>query len=207
MDEMKSESDQRKGSFQRGPVKKARSTRILLALLLMATGACSPVGQMSGSSGAGSHNFTIQHPEGWKKLNTPKYYILTRDGCFKQYILAQQRPLDKPFKHSKALMKKGLPPQEGAQVVIDEINADTSVRDFRVGAIAPATVGLHQGFRITWSYTTEKGYHFLGVYYGFVVGEWFYSLRYNASEKYYCDADLTAFQDVLSSFTLKAADS
>ncbi len=178
-----------------------------MALLLMATGACSPLGQMSGSSGTASHNFTIQHPEGWKKLNTPKYYILTRDGPFKQYILAQQRPLHKPFKHSRGLMTKNMPPREAAQVIVDEINADTSIQDFETAGIFPVTVGPHQGFRITWSYTTKKGYHFLGVYYGFVVGECFYSLRYNASEKYYCDADLTAFQDVLSSFTLKAADS
>ena len=72
-------------------------------------------------NGEPNYHFTVDTPEGWRKIDTNKYFLITKDGAYLQYALIQQRPLDRSFKHTRKKIKKDMLPQEVAGVIIDEI--------------------------------------------------------------------------------------
>jgi len=160
-----------------------------------------------GSRGSSSYNFSITYPEEWKRLNTKRYFMLTKDDPFKQYIMVRQRHVDKPFKHTDKLIRKGMSPQEAADVILDEVNADDSILGFKVIENVSATVHRYNGFKIVCTYGTKKGNKYKAIFYGFLIGEWLYGLRYNAGEGYYSEKDVETFQHVLNSFQITGSAS
>jgi hypothetical protein len=176
-----------------------------LLLFLLITTSCASWNQFGSISQSSSYNFTIEFPEQWTRLNTHKYLMVTKDGPFSQYILVQQRHVEKPFKHTKKKINKGMLPQEAAEVILDEIISDRCVLNFRVIENLPARVNQYDGFRIVFTYKTKDGLKFKTIYYGFLQGEWFYSIRYNAGERHYSAEDIEAFRKVLSSFKIMEA--
>jgi hypothetical protein len=142
----------------------------LLWLFLLLITSCASWSNFGSSGEPSSYNFTIELPEQWTRLNTKKYFILTKDGTFSQYILVQQRHVDKPFTHTKKKINKGMVPQEAAQVIVDEITSDRSVLNFRVIENLPATVNQYNGFRIVFTYETKERLKFQTIYYGFLQG-------------------------------------
>ena len=179
----------------------------LLLLFLLLTAACASWNQIGSSSESTSYNFSIESPEHCTKLNTHKYLIYTKDNPFSQYILVQQRHVDTPFRNTKKRIKKGMIPQEAAEIILDEITCDRSVLNFLVLESVPATVNRYDGFKILFTYKNKNGLKFKTVYYGFLQGEWFYSIRYNADEMHYCQEDIRALRKVLSSFKIMDAGS
>jgi hypothetical protein len=174
----------------------------LLWLFLLFTTSCASLNQSGSASETPSYNFTIEYPEQWTKLDTRKYLMITKDGPFSQYILVQQRHVDKPFKHTRRAINKGMLPQELAEVILDEIISDRAVLNFRVIENIPAAVNQYDGFRIMFTYETKDGLKFTTIYYGFLQREWFYNLRYNAGERHYSDEDVETLGKVLSSFKI-----
>ena len=154
-----------------------------------------------------SQNYLVESPEKWVKLNTNKYLIFTRESAFEQYILIQQRPVDRPFKHTKRTFDKEMLPQEAAEVIIDEIMSDRAVLNFKVIENAPAVVNQYDGFKVVFTYKNKKGLEFKTIYYGFLRGDWFYNLRYNAAENHYSEHDVQTFERVLKSFQIDASQS
>jgi len=177
----------------------------ILLLFLLFTAGCASWNQIGRSAALTSYNFSIEFPDHWTKLNTYKYLIYTKDNPLSQYILAQQRHVDKPFRNTKKKIKKGMLPQEAAEVIVDEITSDRSVLNFRVLESFPARVNSYDGFKLAFTYKNENGLKFNTIYYGFLQGEWFYSVRYNADERHYSEEDIMAFGEVLSSFTIMDA--
>ena len=116
--------------------------KILWISLLFIT-ACASGFSSQGSHEGASQHYTVESPEKWEKLNTNKYLIFTREGAFQQYILIQQRPVDKPFKHTKRKFDKGMLPQEAAEVIIDEIISDRALLNLKVIENAPAVVNVN----------------------------------------------------------------
>ena len=100
-------------------------------------------------------------------------------------------------------MKAGMLPQEAAQVVLDEVASDQSVVGFEVLENVPAKINRQQGFRILFRYKNRDRLKIKTLYYGFLVGETFYSIRYTAAERYYFSKDIGVFKRILSSFRLK----
>ncbi len=176
--------------------------RIITFMFLIVATACTSTNQRAVSLDPSSYNFTIEYPEGWKKLNTKRFLIITKDDPFSQYILAQQRHVNKPFGHTEKRIRVDMPPQEAAEVILDEIKSDDSVLDLKVLETVPAFVSYHDGFRIVFDYKSKEGYKFKTIYYGFVEGQWFYSLRYNAVKKHYTSREIATFQRVLNSFKI-----
>ena len=131
--------------------------------------------------------------------------MLTKDGPFNQYILVQQRSIEKPFNHTKRMLNKGMLPQEAAEVVLDEIASDRAVLNFQVIENAPAKLSRYEGFKVTFTYRTENGSGYKTIYYGFLKDNWFFSVRYNVSENHESPQNLEAFQKVLDSFKLQGA--
>jgi hypothetical protein len=179
----------------------------LLGIIFLFMASCASLGQPGSPSQSTSRNFTLEFPEEWRTVATGKYLMLTRDGAFAQYILVQQRHVDQPFSHTKKKIDKSMLPQEAAGVILDEITSDRAVLNFQVLENLPAAVNGYNGFRLVFTYKTKGGYTFKTLYYGFLQGDWFYSLRYNAADGRYSDKDVETFKEVLESFKIRAAQS
>jgi hypothetical protein len=179
----------------------------LLCLIFLFMTSCASFGQVGNPSQAAPYNFTLEFPEDWREVTTGKYLMITKEGAFSQYILVQQRHVDRPFSHTKKKIHKGMLPQEAAEVILDEITSDRAVLNFEVLENLPAAVNGYSGFRLVFTFKTNGGYKFKTLYYGFLQGEWFYSLRYNAADGRYSDKDVQTFREVLESFKIMASRS
>jgi hypothetical protein len=175
--------------------------RWTLFFLLLVT-ACAPLHQNEGAIQAEAQKFSIQIPEQWHKLNTPRHLMLTKDGPFSQYILVQQRHLSEPFKHTKRRLEQGMLPQEAAEVIVAEITSDRKVLDFEVIENLPARISRFDAFRLVFSYRTTDGLKFKTIYYGTLPGSWYYGIRYNASDTCFSEKDIETFERFISRFAI-----
>jgi hypothetical protein len=150
-------------------------------------------------------NFSAQHPEKWYRVNTPEFYILTKDGPFSQYILVQQRPIDAPFAHTRRTLSRDMSPQEVAAVFLDEMRNDEAVRSFRLVENRTTSVNHHEAFKLVFTYQDKDGLNFQTYMYGFLNQNWFYTLRYNADLACYCNQDIEEFHKFVRSFKVKEA--
>jgi hypothetical protein len=167
--------------------------------------ACAPGMGAGGSSGHQSVNYSIALPNQWFEVSASRHFMMTKDGVFSQYILIQQRHVEEPFKHTKRTFDRQMLPQEAAQVVLDEIASDRSVLNFQVIENKPARLNRYDGFRVIFTYKTSKGSEYKTIYYGFLKGDWFYSVRYNVSNRYDTREGIVDFETVLNSFRIKGA--
>jgi len=149
---------------------------------------------------SGQQNFSAQTPDKWYQVNTPKFYILTKDGPYSQYILVQQRPVEKPFAHTRKVLVREMSVRDAAAVFLDEIRNDEAVINFRLIENKPAKVNGYDAFRLVFAYEDKDGLKFQTYMYGFLDGNWFYTLRYNADLACYCSEDIEAFQRFVRSF-------
>jgi len=180
--------------------------QVICGLLFLAI-ACGCGGHLGDSSESNSRKFSIVIPEGWRKLNSPEYLMITREGAFSQYILVQQRHVDKPFKHTENKLNRYMLPQQAADVIMDEIRSDSRVLNFHLSEYVRTRVNEYNGFRIVYTYKEKGGLNFLTVYYGVLEGDWFYCLRYSVEVKKYTDEDIETFEKVLDSFRIVGAPS
>ena len=153
-------------------------------------------------NGEPNYHFTVDIPEGWRKVDTNKFFLITKDGAYLQYALIQQRPLHKSFKHTKKKLSRGMLPQEIAGVIIDEISSDKNILNFKLIENTPASIRGNEGFKIVFSYKDQDGTGLKTLYYGFIKDGLFYNLRYNAVKKHYFNRDLKTFEKFIASFRL-----
>ena len=158
------------------------------------------------NNGVSSNHFSVDIPEGWRKLDTDKYFLVTKDGAYLQYALIQERPINKAFRHTKKKLKKGMLPQEAADVVLAEISSDKNILNFELIENYPAKIDGHEGFKIFFTYKDPDGSAFKTLYYGFIQGETFYNLRYTAAKRYYFEKDLKTFVKFVDTFRLVEAE-
>ena len=147
-------------------------------------------------------DISVDIPDGWWKPEYTSKFLLTKDGPFLQYVLIQQRPLNKAFRYTKKKIRPGMLPQEAAGIIIDELASDRYLMNFSVIENAPATVDGHAGFRILFTYTDKKKSQFKTLYYGFINADSFYTLRYCAAARHYFDKDIADFDQIINSFKL-----
>ena len=145
-------------------------------------------------------DFSVDIPDGWWKPDYTSKYLFTKDGPYLQYVLIQQRPLNKPFRNTKKKIRRGMLPQEAAGIIIDELASDRYLMNFSVIENAPATVDGHAGFKILFVYKDKKESQFKTLYYGFISGNFFFNLRYSAAARHYFDKDIDDFEKIVSSF-------
>lgn len=145
-------------------------------------------------------NFSVAIPDGWWKPEYTNKYLITKDGPYLQYVLIQQRPLDRSFRYTQKKIKSGMLPQEAAGIIIDELASDRFLISFKVMENAPATVDGQAGFKILFTYNDKKGSQFKTLYYGLISGASFYNLRYCAAMRHYFEKDIAEFEQIISSF-------
>ena len=171
---------------------------LLISLFLITS--CASVAQKRSLKDLSDNDFSVEIPNGWWKPKHLDKYLITKDGVFLQYVLIQQRPIDRPYRNTKKKLNKGMLPQEAAGVIIDEIASDRRIYNFNVIENAPAIIDGREGFKILFTYKDKKGSTFKTLYYGVISGDSFYNLRYNAAMRHYFEKDITTFEQILSSF-------
>jgi len=172
--------------------------KLLLVLLVLLVGCVTT--HDGGPYQSSDYKFAVEIPDGWRRLDTDKYLMITRDGPFLQYALIQQRPADRPFRYTQKSLNNRMLPQEAAGLIIDELSSDRNLQNFRLIENVPARIDGHEGFRILFSYNDKKGSTFKTLYYGFVSGNSFYNIRYSAAIRHYFDKDLATFEQLLDTF-------
>ena len=125
--------------------------------------------------------------------------MLSKDGPYLEYILIQSRPLAQGFRFTRQKLDPDMLPHEAAQLITDNMRSDPMIRQWRLLASEPATVGGHAGFRLTYSYQDPNGVTTKTIYYGVILSNQFFNLRYTAAQRYYFDKELPAFNQVVDS--------
>lgn len=175
---------------------------ILLALIGMIAGCA---GWKAVDGGIHSETYCVEVPGGWMKFDAGAYVMISRDGPYLQYVLFQERPLERPFLYARKRLTAELLPQEAAQIIIDDLSSDPMVANFSVIENAPAVIDDYDGFRLLFRYRDQKGLTLKTAYYGFIHGPNYYSLRFTAPQRYYFDKDIEVFESMLLKFHLVAA--
>jgi hypothetical protein len=179
--------------------RKIKKPLFLLISLIFISG-CASMANDRSLKNLPDNDFAVEIPEGWWKPKHIDKYLITKDGVFLQYVLIQQRPIDRPYRNTKKKLNKGMLPQEAAGVIIDEIASDRRIYNFNVIENAPAIIDGREGFKILFTFKDKKSSSFKTFYYGFISGNSFYNLRYNAVMRHYFEKDITDFEQILSSF-------
>jgi hypothetical protein len=175
---------------------------LFLLISLFFIPGCASVAQERSLKNLPNSDFSVEIPEGWWKPKHIDKYLITKDGVFLQYVLIQQRPIDRPYRNTKKKLNKRMLPQEAAGVIIDEIASDRRIYNFNVIENAPAIIDGREGFKILFTYKDKKDSTFKTLYYGFISGDSFYNLRYNAAMRHYFEKDISTFERILSSFKI-----
>jgi hypothetical protein len=171
--------------------------KLIWIVLLVAAGCASGI-----ATGAQPETYKVNAPEGWRKINTPKYFMITKDGAFLQYALIQERPIDKPFLYTKKTLRPGMLPQEVASIVVDELSTDRTIIKFEMIENAPASIKGNEGFKLIFTYKHRDGSSFKTKYYGFIRGGVYYNLRYTAAQRHYFDKDEKTFDRFIETFRI-----
>ena len=143
-------------------------TRIWICVVLtVALAACAHTGSKAPTS------FNVAMPEGWRSIDTDEPMIfMTKDGGYKQFIMVRERPLTDPFVFTQRSMYAGMLPEQAAELVVNEVIADTNISNFSLLENSPARIAGHNGFRLTFLYSDAAGFVFKTIYYGFIKGQY-----------------------------------
>ena len=87
-------------------------TPLLICLLIFF--GCASAAQERSLEELPDADFSVDIPGGWWKPGYTNKYLLTKDGPYLQYVLIQQRPLNKAFRYTKKKISAGMLPQEAA---------------------------------------------------------------------------------------------
>jgi hypothetical protein len=173
--------------------------RIIMFLFVAGCVACTHTG---GISKPASYSFTIDIPEGWRKIDNNRYLFVTKESPFLQYIMVQNRPIGKSFRHTKKKMKKEMFPEEAAQIIIDELISDQNLVNLRILDNTPATIRGYEGFKILYTYRDSEGRTYKTLYYGILKEDTFFNLRFTAADRIYFQRDIGDFRNLLNTFQI-----
>ena len=177
--------------------------RLILISLLLLTGCVQAIWvQEEGLHTMTTLNFSVQIPQGWMKLNKEEYLFMTHDGTLLQTIFINRMAISSPLKYTKKKLEKGMLPQEVANIIIDNTTSNQAIQNYELKENIPATIGGQQGFKVTYGYKSSDEVKRKSIVCGFLYGEWFYEIRYEAPERYYFDKYLKTFEQFVESFRL-----
>lgn len=168
-----------------------------VAILLLVTG-CSATWQPVPQILAG-RSWTIDTADGWMRLATPNYEMLSQDGPYLQYVFIQELPLANGLCGSRQRLNVTMLPHEAAEVITDTMLSDQRIRMFKLIRNEPAVVGGKMGFRLVYTYLDDQGVEMKCDYYGVILSKTFFNVRYTAAERYYFDKDFNLFEKMTAS--------
>jgi hypothetical protein len=176
---------------------------IVLALLLLLAGCAQPLWLKTQSPLTMEQlDFSADLPDGWMRSNRHDFFLMTRDGVPLQMITVYRTKVDAPLRFTKKKLEKGMLPHEVAEVIADNQASNQGALNFKLEENRPVTTAGRPGFRIIYSLANSQGLKQKGVVCGFIDGDWYYELRYNAAERHYFEKDLGTFDKFVASFRL-----
>lgn len=148
------------------------------ALLLLTFPGCAGTKEQ-----VGSHELSkiLIFPQGWRRVDTDSFFMMTRRSADKEYMLVHKRPLEKPFMFSKSILNADMVSTQACDVFISELSADPNLYDMQVVNRSPVTINSYKGFKLEFEYGLKGKGRFETVCYGFIIDDQFYSVRYNTS--------------------------
>jgi hypothetical protein len=191
----------------------------LLAGLVVLLVSCGPYVLVSGKQSLPEYGFEVVVPEGWYRFAHTFYagpsgaldtaqilegIVLTRDGLLLQQIRVGRAAVDKNPNFTTRKFDLKLPPQELADIELDDHRSNPNVFNLVVEENVPAMVEGRRGFKLVYTWTTEDGYRLKRIHYGFMEGKWVYRIIYQAAARHYFDRDLATFEKLRESFNLVA---
>ena len=175
---------------------------LLCAIIVLIVGCVPPWVRTGGFHVAPAQNMSMELPDGWMRLNTDEYMLITRDGIMLQYILVERINVQDELKHTKKKFRKGMLPQEQAKVITDNISSGQDVMNLKVRSNKPAKIAGHKGFKVVLTYRDKNKLAYKSIYYGFMEGDWFYGVRYDAPQRHYYKKHVKTFAKVVGSLKL-----
>ena len=173
-----------------------------MAALVLLTACAGPWQPIQGD--LTSPQWSITAPKGWMHLSMPESEMLTKNGPYLEYILVQSRPLAKAFRFTKQVLDPSMLPHEAAQLIVDNLRSDPRFRCFQLLASEPAVAANCTGFKLTYSYLDKYGVTMKAIYYGVLLPDRFFNIRYTAALRYYFEQGLPTFKTVFGSLQLSS---
>jgi hypothetical protein len=171
-----------------------KRTVVFAALAVLVAVGCAPW-QYIGKEGMTWQRrpFTGTLPLGWVKMGTNLLW-LTKNGSALEAIQITRFAVDKELPTSKKKFVAGILPQEAAQIVIDEFTLDKTINNFLVVENVPATLSGMPAFKLVATFDNQDGKKSRSIIYGFVLGKWFYEVRYIAAQQHYFNLSVKDFE-------------
>lgn len=145
-------------------------------------------------------HFALSLPDGWIKLNDEdEGVVATRDGFGLQRIAVRRLKVGDDLANTKKKLRRGMSPQELAEVLIDDVRASGERTGVKVLETRPATLAGKSGFRATLAYT-EDGLPRQEVLAGILVDDLVWRVNYVAPARHYFALDAKTFDEALESF-------
>ena len=181
-------------------MKKALSTCFILTLLI---GGCAPWIMVGGNYENSKQNFKAEFPNGWRQFNLSKDAVLiTKDGLRLQLIRISRSPIEMKLRNTEKKFSKGMLPQEAAEIVIQNFRSNPDILNQQVLANNPTKIGGYPGFNIVFAFQTKMGLTKQSIVYGFLSGDSYYEILYEAPKRYYFKKDESDFEKVKDTFKL-----
>lgn len=167
-----------------------------------------------------SRKIVIKPPMGWKYATNGanSRFIVTREGRYLQNILIERIHVEDskgilcwdcafPYVYVSwpMLQKRFTPhmaPMDAATVVIENLRQNSALSNFSPASVELQTIDGHECFKAMFEYRIAiKGRQvpYRTVYYGLVLGDWFYSISYSGAARYYYEKDIENFYELVKS--------
>jgi hypothetical protein len=171
-----------------------------MMVFLSALSGCAPWVMVEGPFRMDAHGYEANLPAGWRRATTVSdSLLLTRDGISLQYIRIERVAVGHELTHTKKKFAKGMPPEEVAEVELDEVRSDQGMWNVELLENVAFQVAGLPGFKLVYIFRTENGLRLKRVHYGVLVRDWVYRVQYQAAARYYFDKDLATFERVRES--------
>ncbi|BBO67593.1 hypothetical protein DSCA_15230 [Desulfosarcina alkanivorans] len=174
------------------------TTWVWVGVMLVLTTACAAPWRAA-SGHLASPEWSVIPPQGWMHLSMADSEIISKNGPYLEFIMVQMRPLTQRFRFTKQVLNAGMLPHEAARLITDNLESDPLIRNFRLLASEPAMVAERPGFKLIYSYRDQHGVVLKTIYYGVLLPNRFFNIRYTGAQRHYFDQELPAFNDVLHS--------
>ena len=181
-------------------MKKVLNACFIIALVI---GGCAPWIMVGGNFEDSKQNFKAEFPDGWRKFNlSSKEVLITKDGISLQFIRISKKPIDMEFQHTEKRFTKDMLPQEVAETVLQDFRSNPELMNQQILSNNPSIIAGQPGFHIVMTFQTNNGLTKQSVKYGFLSGDYYYELLYEAPQRYYFVLYESDFEKVKETFKL-----
>lgn len=147
-------------------------------------------------------NFEAVVPQGWVKLETTPYFVITKDGIGLNTIMVIRQSVEIKSEGSQKMFEKNMTPQELAEVEKSYLEADKELLRLKFLGDELAKVDGHDSAFLDYKYVTVGGLQVRGQAYTFLHDRQVYRIKYEAPEQYYFGKYYGDFETFIRTFKI-----